>query len=139
MADEVIRAWLVKVEDDLKTIRNCLRGPEPITTSAAYHCQQAAEKLVKAILVHSRIQPPRTHDIETLLGLLDPAHPLADRLEPFAAFTPYAWTFRYPAANPIDAGMVEPSLAEIESWHDEIARVRLAFERIAFPTDGANP
>jgi len=139
MADEVIRAWLSKVEDDLKTLRNCLRGPEPIATSAAYHCQQAAEKLVKAILVHSRIQPPKTHDIETLLAFLDSAHPLMDRLRPFAAFTPYAWTFRYPTANPLDAGAAEPSLAEIESWHDEIALVRSAFERIAFPADGANP
>jgi HEPN domain-containing protein len=44
MADEVVRAWIAAAEDDLRAVRDCLHGPEPTPTVAAYHCQQAAEK-----------------------------------------------------------------------------------------------
>ena len=32
-----------------------------------FHCQQAAEKYLKAFLTHSRIEFPRTHDLKALL------------------------------------------------------------------------
>ena len=34
---------------------------------AAYHCQQAGEKLVKAVLIHRGIEPIRSDDIEMLI------------------------------------------------------------------------
>ena len=37
--------------------RNCLDGPHYLPEIAAYHCQQAAEKLVKAVLIHGGIEP----------------------------------------------------------------------------------
>ena len=128
MADEIVRAWLEKVAEDLKTVRNCLYGPEPIVATATYHCQQAAEKLVKAVLVHARVHPPKTHDIEKLLKLIDPTHPLADRLRPIAALTPYAWLFRYPAMDPMDATIGEPSVDQVAAWHDQIAGLKTDFE-----------
>ena len=33
-----------------------------------YHCQQATEKALKAILVYNRVVIPKTHDIEQLIG-----------------------------------------------------------------------
>ena len=35
-----------------------------------FHAQQAAEKSVKAVLLHYGIEPPRTHNLERLIDLL---------------------------------------------------------------------
>ena len=84
--DEVL-PWLAVVERDLKAARNCLFGPEPTEEAATYHCQQAAEKLVKAILVSEGVNAPYSHDIRVLVGLL-PKSPLTTLLLPLARFTP---------------------------------------------------
>lgn len=55
MASEAAAAWLIVVDDDLRQVVNNLHGPLPSLAGAAYHCQQAAEKLVKAVL--SRAAP----------------------------------------------------------------------------------
>lgn len=47
--------WLAVVDDDLRQVTNNLHGPMPSLGGAAYHCQQAAEKLVKAVLVEADI------------------------------------------------------------------------------------
>lgn len=120
MANEVVRAWLATVETDLKTVRNCLRGPDPTAAGAAYHCQQAAEKIVTAVLVSSQIHPPKSHDIGGLIDSLAVTHPLRQILLPLARFTLYAWAFRYPSPGPMEPSLPEPSLDEVEGWHDEI-------------------
>lgn len=66
MAHEAAREWLAIADIDLKAARNCLRGPEPTTKADADHCQQAAEKPVKAALVAEGIHPPRSHNIGAL-------------------------------------------------------------------------
>lgn len=53
----------------------------PSLSGAAYHCQQAAEKLVKALLAQSAIVFPKSHDIAALVALLPPDHGLKQRLE----------------------------------------------------------
>lgn len=55
---------------------NNLHGPMPSLSGAAYHCQQAAGKLVKAVLVGAGIAFPKTHDIAALVGLLPNGHRL---------------------------------------------------------------
>jgi len=40
-----------------------------------FHCQQAAEKYLKALLDEQGLTVPRTHDLEDLLSLLLPAYP----------------------------------------------------------------
>jgi HEPN domain-containing protein len=61
-----------------------------------YHCQQCAEKYLKAYLIAHGETPPRTHDLEQLLALCavhDPslaAHqPLVQALKPFGVLVRY--------------------------------------------------
>ena len=42
------KAWLAKADEDLAAIRACLDAERPLLGIAAYHCQQAAEKLIKS-------------------------------------------------------------------------------------------
>ena len=56
MSDDA--GWVASADIDLDAARRCLADP-PNVAAAAYHCQQAAEKLIKAVLV---ILGSRQHD-----------------------------------------------------------------------------
>lgn len=114
MADAPVpqaRVWMVKAWRDLETARRAVAGEPPFYDVAVYHCQQAAEKAVKAFLVHHGKAYEKTHDIEVLVDLAGEIDSnfltLADAAD---ALTPYATRFRYPNAT----FAVEPQPAEFE-------------------------
>jgi HEPN domain-containing protein len=94
MSVDVAESLLRLAQEDLDTARVAL-APSP--RNAAFHVQQAAEKLVKAVLVRSGIHPPRTHDILLLAELLEEAHPWRAPLVALDALTPAAVAYRYPS------------------------------------------
>ena len=63
------KAWMVKAWRDLETARRAATGEPPFYDIAVYPCQQAAEKAVKAFLVHHGTPYEKTHDIEVLVDL----------------------------------------------------------------------
>jgi HEPN domain-containing protein len=87
-----------------------------IASSALFHCQQAAEKSFKALLVWRGIPFRRVHDLEEIGALcvqVEPAlAPIVKRAEPLTA---YAWKLRYPGEP------YEPDVSEAEEGID-IAR-----------------
>jgi HEPN domain-containing protein len=111
MADESpeAKAWMIKAWRDLETARRVAAGQPPFYDVSVYHCQQAAEKAVKAFLIHHGQPFEKTHDIEVLVDLaaeLDSSfRQLADAAD---TLTPYATRFRYPNAT----FAVEPQPAE---------------------------
>jgi HEPN domain-containing protein len=75
---------------------------------AVYHCQQSAEKAVKAFLVFQGKAYEKTHDIEVLVDRAQAIEATFGRLADAAdALTPYATRFRYPnstfAVEPLPA------------------------------------
>jgi HEPN domain-containing protein len=64
---------------------------------AAYHCQQASEKLVKAILLARNIESGVEHRLDVLVEKIPESDPWKTVLRPLDIYTPYATTFRYPA------------------------------------------
>jgi HEPN domain-containing protein len=122
----IVREWLDHVKADLDAAWSCSRGPRARLDRAAYLVQQAAEKLVKGVLVSAGTDPPRTHDIaELVLGLREGA-PLRDRLATLSGLTAYATGFRYPI--PHEPPPV-PSRDDIDSWIAEIEVLKADFER----------
>jgi len=103
MADAPVpgaKAWMVKAWRDLETARRAAGGVPPFYDVAVYHCQQAAEKAVKAFLVHHAREYERTHDIEVLIDLASEVDSTFSMLADAAdALTPYATRFRYPNAT----------------------------------------
>ncbi|MHB8521962.1 MAG: HEPN domain-containing protein [Limisphaerales bacterium] len=94
------KAWMVKAWRDLETARRAATGEPPFYDIAVYHCQQAAEKAVKAFLVHHGKPYERTHDIEVLVDLACEVDSNFSKLADAAdALTPYATRFRYPNAT----------------------------------------
>ena len=94
---ELVRAWLTKARNDLDTARQVSSLPDGHLDTAIYHCQQTAEKAVKAFLVHSGVTPEKTHDVRKLTLQAAAHEPRFNELvEQATAITPYAWEFRYP-------------------------------------------
>ena len=62
------KQWLAKAHNDLLNADNNLNSEIVPFDTVCFHCQQAAEKLLKAYLLSRGLQPPFTHD---LLFLLD--------------------------------------------------------------------
>jgi len=93
----LLRSWLTKAGSDLKSASVLGSAEEAPLDVAIYHCQQAAEKAVKAYLVFRGVTPEKTHDIRKLAVQ---ASGFEARFNEFitlaAVLTPYAWEFRYP-------------------------------------------
>ena len=93
---DVLRQWVRKAEHDLEAARRIMAVDEGCPYDAAcFHCQQATEKYLKALLTCLGIQAPRTHDLDRLLGLIpSEARPSVSAME-LAAMNPYAVDVRY--------------------------------------------
>ena len=62
-----------------------------------FEAQQAAEKAVKAVLQHRKMDFPFVHDIQNLLEILNQAGvPLTDTIKKTAVLSRYAFQTRYP-------------------------------------------
>ncbi len=111
LAASEAKVWMVKAWRDLETARRAATGQPPFYDVAVYHCQQAAEKAVKAFLVHHGKPYEKTHDIEVLVGLAGEVDSSFNQLADAAdALTPYATRYRYPNAT----FAVEPQPAEYD-------------------------
>jgi HEPN domain-containing protein len=62
-----INQWLIKSQRDLGSAKRLMLGEEPYFDTGVYHCQQSAEKALKAYLVHQDIEIEKTHNLVTLL------------------------------------------------------------------------
>jgi HEPN domain-containing protein len=97
---ELVRDWLTRAEHDLRSARALASLADPLLDTAIYHCQQAAEKSMKAWL-QSRDDPfPKTHDIELLVKQAAKLNPGFSQFEKAASvLTPYVSAFRYPGGS----------------------------------------
>ena len=70
---EMMRRWVRKADNDLLAVQRLLDsgGGCPYDV-ACYHCEQAAERYLKAILTSCATHAPKTHDIGHLADLLPP-------------------------------------------------------------------
>ena len=68
--NELALEFIRKAEHDLASARLLLTA-ENLFDSACFHCQQLAEKSIKAVLTSRSIRFKKTHDIDMLLSLLD--------------------------------------------------------------------
>ena len=94
---EIVRGWISKSQSDLETARLLIAGASQHLDTGAYHCQQTAEKALKAFLAANGVIPPKTHDLVALLELSAPfGEDLATLRDAMALLNPLAVQFRYP-------------------------------------------
>ncbi len=64
MSEAYLKEWLHKAEEDY-TVATTLarRRKNPTPNAVSFHCQQCAEKYLKAYLVQQQVVFPKTHDL----------------------------------------------------------------------------
>src|SRR6516165_10066167 len=91
------RAWVRKAESDFRVAAVIARASEPFHDEQCFHCQQSAEKYLKALLEELGLAVPKTHNLVAILPLLVPHHGTIRSLRRGVDFlTRYAVETRYP-------------------------------------------
>ena len=94
------KEWLSFAEADLGVATHLLAtyNPKPLEI-VSFHCQQAAEKVVKALIVLNGSQGgiPKKHDLFLLLNQIKDTVKIDEKYYNYAdILTPYAVSMRYP-------------------------------------------
>lgn len=93
--------WVDKAEGDFATAQRETRArKQPNHDAACFHCQQCAEKYLKARLQEANVRFPLNHNLTGLLDLLLPVEPAFSTLRPaLQALALYAVQYRYPGTQ----------------------------------------
>jgi len=101
---EFIVPWIQRAENDILTARHLAENMRPVPMEiVCFHCQQAAEKYLKAFLIWNNQEPPKTHDLIELAKLC------SDFDKDFLLLSlkceyliPFATRTRYPGASDLE-------------------------------------
>ena len=94
---EIAKQWAAKAANDLLNADNNLKSEIIPFDTVCFHCQQAAEKFLKAFLVGKGQLYPITHDLLLILEKILPLNGDAENLrDTLAILMPYAVEIRYP-------------------------------------------
>lgn len=96
-----VRQWLEYADEDLKVARHSFSISEPPYRLIAYHCQQCAEKYLKAYLVFHLVDFPYTHNMGPLLDLCSQHGSWVREIRQVEILSAYAMTARYPGETDV--------------------------------------
>lgn len=113
--------WLEKAESDFQlAVALSRRRKIVFPDQQCFHCQQSAEKYLKARLEEASVLPPKTHDLKRLLALLAPIEPLWSSLSgACASLSDFAVEFRYPG-DTATAKQAEEALRDARSIRQQV-------------------
>jgi HEPN domain-containing protein len=118
--------------EDARIARGLLHFDPPSLGGAAYHCQQAAEKLLKGFLVRDNIDFSRTHDLDRLGQAVAGRFPAMTLLVvSMRAWTTWGVAYRYPGEAEPEP---EPTMEELIKALDLIAQLAAALRSLAPPS-----
>ena len=111
---------LRKAAADEVLVDKVLDAPDVADELVGYHCQQAAEKLLKARLVNLGVNYPKTHNLQMLVELLEnQGQQLPADLAELDSLTPYATIYRYedpPQAGDFDRKAAREFIRRLREW-----------------------
>lgn len=107
----LVKSWLTKAQSDLGSAQLLANNVNPYFDTAIYHCQQAAEKALKAFLVYHDVEFEKKHNLSVLVDICVPFElTFKNFYDTAAVLTPYATAFRYPG----EFFEAEPDKAQVE-------------------------
>ncbi len=120
-------------ETDRRAVEICIGCEPPLADVAAFHCQQAAEKLLKGFLVHASIDFGKTHDLDVLGQIIGVPYPsVAPLARAMRDWTNWNIAYRYP--DIVEPEPV-PTSAELTQALDLIARLAEMLRSLGPPSD----
>jgi len=125
-AETYVRAWLEKAEHDVVSAQRLLEIEPMILDNACFHCQQAIEKFLKALLAYHGVEIEKTHNIIFLLSQCSDFDAIFSTIDPLN-INAYAVQGRYPDEN------IAPSLEEVKIFYQLALYIKtLVTDRIIF-------
>ena len=107
--EELVKSWLIKAKRDLLSAHELATAETSLLDTAAYHCQQAAEKAIKGFLIFHDVRFGKSHDIVLLVTQASDINPaFTNLLDTARLLTPLAVEYRYPG------DYLEPELHEYQ-------------------------
>jgi HEPN domain-containing protein len=134
MSAEVLIANLLRVaQEDLHGARLLATAGN---RNAVYLCEQAAEKVIQAVLTSEGIHGGIKHQLDQMVDLVPNENPLKPALRAIEKLAAYATTYRYPTAT----GRIKASPSET-ALKVEISNVQQAIDLAAqrFGVDMSKP
>jgi len=133
--DEVTH-WVGKARSDRLNVENNIAADDVPWDTVCFHCQQAAEKLLKALLAQAGLDVPRTHDLLDLARRCAEAYTGHDWRATRAGLeilNPYAVAARY-GDPPFSEGETEGREA-----HTTLVNLWTAVEPLLLPDPPTSP
>lgn len=119
IVEHLVEQWIKIAERDLLTAKQGLEADEVITDTICFHCQQAAEKYLKAFLVKKQIEFTKTHNIMSLLNLCSSDdNSFKEELSEADNLTDYAVEIRYPD------DWYEPTIEETKLAYESALKIK---------------
>jgi HEPN domain-containing protein len=118
-----LRQWINIADKDLSAAQHMAKNMWPVPYEIiCFHCQQAAEKYLKWVLVLHDIDPPKIHDLEELEKLCESIIPQFGTLfEKCAALTEYAVHTRYPDEKQLEKHDMDRALEYAQSIREFVS------------------
>jgi HEPN domain-containing protein len=126
---EAVARWLTVAARDRRAVELCLAADPPSREVAAFHRQQAVEKLLEGFLTLASRRSRKTHSLAQLSTMAAASFPeIADLVAAAADWSRWAFDFRHPSAD-------EPP----EPDTDELSRALAVIDALATRLRAANP
>jgi HEPN domain-containing protein/predicted nucleotidyltransferase len=114
-----VERWLKVADADRKAVELCIAADPPLRGIAAFHCQQAVEKLLKGFLTLAGKRSRKTHLLSQLGAMAQESFPeLAEFVASVDNWSKWVGEFRYPGGAEL-----EPDEAELRRALDVIDRL----------------
>ena len=118
-----VKEWLRYADMDILSANhlNEIQYPKPLEI-ICYHCQQAAEKMLKALILAYDEELQKTHDLGLLVDELSEFVTFSeDILNAADSLTPYGVKIRYPQELNIKEYHVSKALSDMKTLYDFVA------------------
>ena len=113
-----IRQWMVRADHDLRSAGLLFAADPPLFDTVVFHCQQAAEKALKAYLTLKDTSFQKVHILSVLVEQCMQSDPtFAELMDIADMLTPYAVAFRYPG------DVLEPTMEDTREALDAAEKV----------------
>lgn len=131
MKDEpIVKEWLKYSKNDADAAMQLYKNMYPAPLEIiCYHCQQSAEKRLKAVLIAKGIVFDKKHDLAYLIGLMDSGNNISNDLYTCCdSLSQHSVNTRYPGGIQITESDVKKAfkdLKKISSWvRAELKQIR---------------
>ena len=118
-----VKEWIRFADMDVLSANhlNEIQYPKPLEI-ICYHCQQAAEKMLKALIIANDGELQKTHDLGLLTDILSEFVTFPENvLNSADELTPYGVKIRYPQELNIEESHVTKALSNMKTVYDFVA------------------